>query len=266
MLRAFLFILFLTTSLLPLQAGAWGREGHAIVAEVAMGRLTKPAKAQVERLLAGMPPEDAAEWMDDVKRQKPYRYMQHWHYINIPEGGSYQPGGHDDIIYALQLSSNYLKSSPGTDSLRREALLVLLHLVGDLHQPLHTGYASDKGGNKMQVNIGGRKGTNLHHLWDSDVIERQDITLETVLQYGRTLSPAAVKAIQNGDFVSWMTESRGYLPQVYNFSGHKVDDAYMRSAQTLVARQLFVAGVRLAAVLNTIFSKSAVRTNKIQGK
>ncbi len=261
MLRAFLFSLLLIILLLPTRAGAWSREGHAIVAGVAMGRLTKTAKAQVGRLLAGMAREDAADWMDDVKRQRPYRYMQHWHYINIPEGGSYVLGN-DDIIYALQLCDNYLRSGKGTDSIRREALLVLLHLMGDLHQPLHTGYASDKGGNKMQVNINGRKGTNLHHLWDSDIIERQKVTLEAVLQYGKTLSPVAIKALQGGDFVSWMTESRGYLPQVYNFSRHTVDDAYMSKAQTLITRQLFVAGVRLAAVLNAIFSKGSNRAGK----
>ncbi len=251
-----------TAFMMPLQATAWGRDGHAMIAEVAVQRLSGNAQAQVTNLLDGMPPDEAASWMDAMRRNGRYRYMQHWHYINISKDSSYQPGGKDDIIYALEQSFLVLKNKLGSDSQRREALLILMHLMGDLHQPLHTGYATDKGANKLQVNISGRKGTNLHHLWDSDIIQRKDITLQTVISYGKTLTPSALAAIQRGDVISWMSESRGHLPHVYQFTGHTVDEVYMRNAEALVTRQLFVAGVRLAAVLNTIFNSRSARNGK----
>ena len=119
-------------------------------------------------------------------------------------------------------------------------VLVLFHLCGDLLQPLHVGYGSDKGGNTYQVNYNG-KGTNLHSVWDSRIIESQDVTL-TSLQGG---SKPKVKV----DFMEWMSEGRALLSQVYAVNGHKLDDSYMQKNKAVVIIQLKDGGALLAACL-----------------
>ena len=255
MRKAGLYVLGVVCAALSWQhAYAWGREGHQMVAEIAMHYLSAAAKENVQHILGKTSPADAGTWMDDMRSTPYYEFMNHWHYVDIPKGETYKPGQGDNLIAALNTAFNDLKGGKLNREKRKEDVMILFHLIGDMHQPLHDGYPDDKGGNTVQVNYGGG-GTNLHHIWDDDIIESQKITLDSCLTLGTKLSPDDIKSICAGNFLAWMNDSRSHLAEVYDFTGHKLSEAYMQKNAPLVERQLLIAGIRLAKVLEVLFGK-----------
>ncbi len=145
--RSLLSVAILTL-LLPFQLFAWGSRGHQIVAELAMHHLSDATRKKVLQVLGTMTPEQASTWMDDVRSEQAYKYTAPWHYTNVEPDANYQPAADGDIITALNTAYAELQHR---DTLSPERLrfdvLILFHLCGDLTQPLHVGYGSDRGGN-----------------------------------------------------------------------------------------------------------------------
>ena len=127
---------------------------------------------------------------------------------------------------------------------------IIFHLIGDLHQPLHVGYSSDKGGNSMQLLFNDKK-TNLHSLWDSGIIEKKDISLEDCVK--EAFSKKELRKINTINVLNWSKESRSFLDQVYNTGGNNITDEYTNTNAILIESQIHKAGIRLAAVLTAIF-------------
>ncbi len=245
--------------LLPVTASAWGKEGHEIVAEIAMQYVKPAVKQNILYYLQGASPEETATWMDDIRSDHTYDYMKPWHYVNIEEGQTYTSAAQPNVAGKIQDTYNDLKD-PAKRLTAPELLMdlrILFHLTGDLHQPLHVGYGSDKGGNTVQVRFGS-KGTNLHHVWDTDIIKNQNITLNDCLALGKTLSPADLKRIRTIDVMVWMNDSRALLKTVYAFQSNKLGDDYIAAAKPLIERQLLYAGIRLAAILDQTFRQRQV--------
>jgi hypothetical protein len=133
-------------------------------------------------------------------------------------------------------------------------LRILFHLVGDIHQPLHVGYGEDKGGNTIDVDFLG-KSTNLHHVWDSDIIDVSGITLNGCLKLANSLPKKEVQALQKVSPLDWMNDSRALLPEVYNFKDHMITQEYVDINKEVVKKQLLKGGIRLAAVLHQCFHR-----------
>jgi hypothetical protein len=232
---------------------AWGHEGHVIVAEIAKKYLNQHVQDSVQKYLGDLSFGEAATWMDDVRKDHNYDYMKTWHYVNVEKDKTYVKSSEENVVTKLELVIDELKAKP-----RRSAkdinsdLKILFHLVGDLHMPLHVGYGSDKGGNGVALTILGRQ-SNLHRVWDTDIIEAKKLTAEDCLKLISAYSPAEIKAIQKIDVVAWMTESRALLDAVYDFKGDVIDAEYINKNTSLIAKQLARAGLRLAAVLNASF-------------
>ncbi len=126
-----------------------------------------------------------------------------------------------------------------------------MHLIGDLHQPLHIGYADDKGGNDYQVAYKG-KGTNLHKVWDSEIIEDQNITLEPCLQMANNFREDEKRLLlMRVDLPLWIKMNHEMAAIIYPRT-HKIDSDYIRNEVPVIEHQLAVAGVRLAAVLHQV--------------
>ena len=244
--------------LFPFQGFAWGHQGHRIVAELAMRQLSNATRQKVLQVLGTMTPAEAGNWMDEVRNDPAYDYMKPWHYTNIEPGQTYQSATGGDIITALNKAYGELQH---LDTLSPERLrldvLVLFHLCGDLTQPLHVGYGSDKGGNDYQVQYNG-KGTNLHHIWDTDIIESQGITMASMGDSTTKLAAEYIDGLRSEkiDFMKQLQQSRNLLPVVYSLKGHVIDDNYMRMQFVIVHRQLFYGGFLLAACLEQLFSKA----------
>lgn len=238
----------------PFQAAAWGKKGHGIVAEIAFSMLDTNTKQFVYKYLNGMSIEDAATWMDDVRSDHSYDYMKTWHYVNIEKGKEYEANKDANIINALHNAIDELshKSNLSTEEIRKD-VLVIFHLVGDFHMPLHVGYGIDKGGNDVKVKYLGRP-SNLHRVWDTDIIESEKISTDDCLALFKKYSKKEVAHLQEIDIENWISEPRPLLDRVYNFnqSTMEIDQAYIDRNKAAIEQQLLVAGIRLAAVLKKV--------------
>jgi hypothetical protein len=233
----------------------WGTKGHEIVAELARDHVSQSVRDPVDKYLQGISWHDAALWMDEIKGDKQYAYMKPWHYIKVPKDATYVESANDtqvdNLIEALNKSINALSNYSKLP--RNEVFLhlkILFHLVGDLHQPLHTGYGHDKGGNAIQLQYNGR-GTNLHRLWDSDIIEARNITASSCLNLKLA---KRVMDSEPVDVMHWYNGSRSRLKDVYDYKDRLILENYAKNAEGIIKEQLLKAGRRLANVLNSVFN------------
>lgn len=233
------------------QSFAWGHRGHTLIAEVAFNYMDEATKKNVLQYLDGMTLSEAANWMDAIKSDDANDYMKRWHYINFEKGSKTAPEG-ENIITVLDRTLKELdhKENLSHAEIKRR-ILILFHLIGDLHQPLHVGYGSDKGGNTVQLNFMGRQGTNLHSIWDTSIIEYNNTSLAEVLN-SKTYTSEALEGVQKIDVVGWAKQSRGYLKEAYT-AGTKVDNRYVDDVYPIIKTQLLDAGIRLASVLDHYF-------------
>lgn len=231
---------------------AWGHKGHSIVAEVAFKYMDAKTKQNVLSYLNGMSIEDASNWMDEMRSDSKFDYMKPYHYVNFERGSAIKELDGDNIINTLNQTLKDLDNikAISNDEIRLR-LFYLFHLIGDLHQPLHVGYGEDKGGNTVQVSFFGR-GSNLHKMWDSEIIEYKALTLDQVLQINN-YKPSELSALKSINVISWVQDSRGYLKGAYNLVGNKISDEYIDANYPIIKQQILKAGLRLASVLEHYF-------------
>lgn len=231
---------------------AWGKKGHCIVVEGGFNQLDGATKKKVLYYLDGMTIQQAATWMDDVSRQQQYAYMKPYHYVNFAKGEKVSLKKGSNILYILDKTIRELQNKKQlTKTQIKTKLLLLFHLIGDIHQPLHVGFGYDKGGNKTQLNYK-NEGTNLHAFWDSGIIRHKRINLSSCLK-ANTFSKEQRLAIQKINAMAWAQESNSLLGRCYDFKGHIVTQKYLDNNAPIVQTQLTKAGIRLAAVLQKVF-------------
>ena len=254
------FVITLVLSLLVTsnKSFAWGNKGHAIVAEVAFQYMDAATKKNVMSYLGDMTIEEAANWMDAIKSNHDNDYMKPWHYIDIAKGSKEMPEG-DNIITVLNKT---LKDLDNMQSLSKEEIktkiLILFHLIGDLHQPLHVGYPGDKGGNDVKLTIWGRN-SNLHSVWDTEIIETKNMTFADILK-GNTYTAEELAAKRKINVMAWGAQTRGYLKNAYDIRDTKINDFYIDANAKIIKSQLLDAGIRLAAVLEHYFQDSSIKS------
>lgn len=249
----FISLIFLFT---PKHSFAWGKKGHEMVAEIAFHYLDDSTKAKVQHYLKKMSIEDASNWMDEMRTNSYYDYMKPWHYINIGKDSMYVPSVKErDILIILNSAIAELRRK---DSLKeknvREDLYLLFHLMGDFHQPLHVGYGIDRGGNDILVSyIYKSYHTNLHKVWDFEIIDTKNISLEDCLKQYDSFTVDEIKEIERINLMSWMNQSRSLLDSVYNFKDDLIDQNYVDRNTIIIEKQILIAGLRLASVLRETF-------------
>jgi hypothetical protein len=252
MKKYILSFLFTVTLLSSNNSLAWGKKGHALVAQVAINYLDANTKKIVTQYLDGMSFEDAANWMDDIKSDKKYDYMRKLHYINADRGQNISPNNEENIVGALTKTIDELRNYK---SLSKEdikiKICIIFHLIGDLHQPLHVGYGEDRGGNNFQINFFG-KGTNLHSFYDSGIIEYKGLTLSDCLK-SKKYTKEEISEIEKINIIDWANQSRNYLNVIYKTNNHKIDDSYVDNNYPIIKDQILRAGIRLSSVLKDIF-------------
>lgn len=245
----------------PLAAGAWGHDGHRAAAAVTADRLCPAAAVAVERLLDGVTLAEASIWPDGIRSQAEWAHTRDWHYINV---GDEQPmstlvegaPGHGRLLSAIRENLSLLGNERADATLRRQALSFVLHLVADVHQPLHVGRLEDRGGNAITVNFEGRE-TSLHRLWDSGLLRSSGLR---ATDYRRSLAPlVAIGAAswERGSLEDWATESQRLRPWVYDFDTRRrvphISKRYAETGRQLTALRLAQAGVRTAWLLNELW-------------
>lgn len=282
--RAWLLAALLGASATP--AWGWGPLGHRTIGAIADRLLSAQARAAVVRLLnhdpdataaqAGRDPLEAVStWADDIRGTPASRPS--WHFDNIPACGApslsrHCPGGRCATV-ELERLIGVLRDPRAPPARRAVALKWVVHLVGDIHQPLHAADNADRGGNAVRVRLAGRRSwprLTLHEAWDSTLVElalhtrnrrRPPHDIDALARRAERL----LRARGQGTPISWARESNRLARTVaYRYPGflcgrrpHRVvvlDSAYQRAAERVIREQLLLAGARLAALLDRILA------------
>lgn len=246
----------LISLLLNVPARAWGVTGHRVVGLVAQNHLKKSAKRKISTILQCNSLAEVANFMDDVKSDTAYNHTHDWHWVTIPQGQTYeqsQKNPKGDIIMKIEELTATLKAGNLAPAQEAEHLKFLIHLVGDLHQPLHAGDRDDQGGNRVRVTWFGQN-SNLHRVWDSDMIEGKQLSYSDLAGFLNEPSKAQIKQWQAKSTVEWAAVSQSLLPQVYTIpADNKLGYRYSYENFDTVQTVLMQAGIHLAGLLNEIY-------------
>lgn len=237
--------------LLPLLSSSMGAIGHKIIASIAYNILNQSTRDSIQKYLGNMNFEEASIWMDEIRGDKTYDYMKPWHYINIEKDKTYVKNNEKNIINQIEESILYIKSNSKKKEQINFHIKVLFHLIGDIHQPLHCGYEADKGGNLVYLKFIG-KNTNLHKVWDSELINETKINLNDCLKIMNKMTLIEKKNIASSNKLLWMQESIDLLPEVYNFK-ESIEINYVNKNKNILEKQIIKAGIRLAFVFTELF-------------
>jgi len=235
----------------------FGPTGHRIVGRIAAAHLSPQAAAAVADLLGHQTLAQVATWPDEIRSDPKWKHSAPWHYVTIEDGQTYatstkNPAG--DAVAALRRFIAVLKDPKAAKGDRVIALKWVVHLVGDLHQPLHVGRGKDKGGNTIGVEWFGEK-TNLHAVWDTGLIRSTRLSFSELAEFLDDASPQQVAQWQSATIDDWVEESLGYRARVYTPPGPSTADSYRYAYKNLplVELRLKQAGVRLAGLLDKIY-------------
>lgn len=264
-LTAFLCISLFISSI---SAYAWGPTGHDVTASIAEQHLTRKARRALNKLLEGKSIIYYSSWMDNIQNSPNwkggYDKTKTWHYANVDQGHTYQTMPkleEGDVVAALtqltyELKHNYDNLS---DSIKVDYIKMIVHMVGDLHCPMHAGRKTDRGGNGKKVKWFGQP-TNLHSIWDSKIVDssRRWSYSEWTENLDRT-SRRYRKSIMKGSYEEWFAETVEGAASIYNYVENLKDETPNLSYQfvydfsPLLEDRLLTGGYRLACVLNYIF-------------
>ena len=264
----FLFACIITIySSMP--AFAWGPKGHDIVAAIAEQNLTKKTKKALDKILDGKSIVYYSSWMDNIQNspnwKNGYDKTKTWHYANVDKGLTYETmekNKKGDVLTGLEFLVNELTVNFDnlSDSLKQDYVKMVVHMVGDMHCPMHAGRSTDRGGNGKKVKWFGQK-TNLHSVWDSKMIDsaRKWSYSEWVNHLDRK-DKKYKKAIVQGTYQDWFTETVVRAEELYEYAERQGDEVpnfsyqYVYDFSPLLEDRLQTGGYRLAHVLNTIFN------------
>ena len=188
-----LFILAFALAAVPAPAFAWGKIGHRTVGAIAETHLSGIARAQIRELLGVETLDEASTWPDEM-RSDPDPFWRKtsvpWHCVTVAGDDYDRPPPEGDALQALTFFNRMVRDPRTELGQRQRALRFIIHIVGDLHQPLHNGSPGDRGGNEVKVKWFGRD-TNLHAVWDSVLIDDMDLSFtELTDRLNRHTSPA----------------------------------------------------------------------------
>lgn len=242
---------------------AWGLTGHRVIAEIAQNHLSCRAKHQIKKLLGKEKLAYWANWPDFIKSDSTevWKKASAWHYVNaepqknIGEFSSVIKTQTNENLYnQIELLAGKLKNKNLAKDERKTALVFLIHLLGDLSQPLHAGREGDLGGNKIEVTYFGEK-TNLHSVWDGKLIDSQKYSYMEYAQLLDTKNRQENKAIQQGSLMDWLYDSQKEANHIYyqTPAGSQLGFNYQYKFNAVLERQLLYGGLRLAKYLNEIF-------------
>lgn len=244
-----------------LTAYPWGQKGHDTVAYIAECHLSPEAKAAAEELLDGRSIVYYANWLDNASHTPEYSFSKTWHYKNIDEDETFETAKINekgDIVTALEKQISVLRDTTLSKEERSLALKMTVHLLGDIHQPLHLGHASDLGGNRWEVRYF-KNPTNLHSVWDSKIVESAHkwSYSEWQEQIDRADTAQTAEILSLSTPQEWAKETYMISKEVYEKTPQdfNIEYNYIAEWTPLIEQQFLKGGLRLAEVLNVALGK-----------
>tara|TARA_A100001037_G_C15153953_1_gene642116 strand:+ start:5512 stop:6270 length:759 start_codon:yes stop_codon:yes gene_type:complete len=249
-----IFSITLIFSLFSQSVYGWGKTGHRVVGKVANTYLTKNAQMQIKRILGHNDLSRVSTWADEIKSDPDWKHAWNWHFCTIPDGEDYETGKYTgDAVEKIKEFSGVLKNFKASKEDKKVALKFLVHLIGDLHQPLHVGKGNDKGGNDIKVKWFGEE-TNLHSIWDYHLIEHQKLSYTEYTEYLLLgIDYGDVRSWQGDTLLTYINESKELRNQCYDFFDENLKWEYFYKNKALLEKRLLQGGIRLSGELNRIF-------------
>lgn len=237
-------------------AFSWGQIGHYTTGYIAEEYLSKKAKKRIAEILKGESLAKASVWMDEIRSDDAYNYTSTWHWVTIPDGMKYEetdknPTG--DIIGQLEFCISAIKADTLSIDKEAEFLKFIIHMVGDIHQPLHVGTGEDRGGNDVKVSWF-NEASNLHRVWDTQMIAQKNVGFMELASFLTKPDKETIRKWQSDGIREWAYESMSYRKQVYDLpEDNKLWYPYNYEYFHIVEKRLLQAGVRLAGLLNELY-------------
>ncbi len=254
-MKKFIVVIFFFS--FTLNGFAWGVTGHRASGLIAEQYLNAKAKKKINQLLKGESLAMAGNWMDEIKSDSAYDYMNDWHWVTIETGQTYdqsRKNAKGDVIMTLEKIIAELQTHKLDPKKEVEYIKILLHLVGDIHQPFHVGCCDDQGGNKVKVKWF-KNESNLHKVWDSEMIDETRLSYTELVQALGKPDKDTVAAWQKNSVRDWAVESMSYRKQAYAIGDGNLGYKYSYKNLGTAKEQILKAGVRLANILNQIYGK-----------
>lgn len=238
------------------QAFAWGQIGHYLIGYMAERQMKKSTRKKVEKVLSPMSLARSGTWMDEIRSDRIYDYAETWHYLTSKDG-EYDPAIQEktgDAYEAIQRIKAELRTGGLDPKIEAEKLKMLIHMVEDIHQPLHVGTGEDRGGNDIKIEYFGRA-TNLHSLWDSGMIDGQGMSYTEIGdELLRRINPELQAKYRSASMQDWLDEAVNVRPMVYNLpENKKISYQYGYENYSIAEERMIAASVRLAQILEEIY-------------
>ena len=254
----YLFVTFLMViSVIKASNPDWGATGHRTIGKIADDYLKGKTKRKIAELIDGQSLAFVSTFGDDIKSDKRYDEFYTWHYINMPLDQNYEDSEkstNGDLVSGINYCIKIIKDNTSSNEDKAFYLKLLIHFIGDLHQPMHVGLVEDKGGNDFKLQWF-YKDSNLHSVWDREMIDSYGMSYSEIAENADILNKNQVKAIQEGSLVDWVNDTHKLTRQVY--ANVKPNDnlrySYSYDNFETVRAQLQKGGIRLAKVLNDLF-------------
>lgn len=257
-------LLILTVSalaLVPTTTFAWGKTGHRVTGAIAQEHLSRSAQNEISRILGVEDLAEASTW-PDFMRSSPDEFWTKeagpYHYVTIPKGMSYNDVGaptEGDAITALEKFKAILQDKNVSLEDKKLALRFTVHIIGDLHQPLHAGNGTDKGGNDFKMTFFWEQ-TNLHRVWDSGLIEQEELSYTEMSDWlSRKITKQNIRDWSDTNPVVWAEESAVIRESIYPQGDAEEAWGYVYNHRDTLRRRLSQGGVRISAYLNEVFKK-----------
>ena len=242
---------------------AWGKLGHRVVAQIADSYLTPKARIELQKILGTESLAAAANWADFIRSDKNYDYLTTWHYVDLAPGVTFDQAAaylQTDTIPNAYNKLNFIIKELKNKALPQDKKLLyvrlLIHIVGDIHQPFHAGHPDDQGGNKIQV-LWGNEQTNMHTIWDSKLVDSQEYSYTEYANVINHTTAAQRAEWQKTDLLHIIYESNQIAETLYaeikEPNQKIVTYRYIYLHIHTAEERMLKGGVRLAGILNSIF-------------
>ncbi len=247
---------------IPFQSSAWGLLGHRIIGQIADSYLSKKAKKEIAAILGNESIAMCSNWADFIRSDASYNYLSSWHYINFKSGLSqtdFQAFLDADTATDAYTKINFLTAELKKKDLEQDKkvlyLRLLVHIVGDIHQPLHVGRPDDRGGNSIRV-LWFKDSVNLHQVWDDRLLNFQQLSYTEYATAINHTTKDLLKAWQSESLGTWLYQSYQVAEKIYSDIKkpyQKLEYRYNFDYLDIMNTQLLKGGVHLAGLLNEIF-------------
>jgi hypothetical protein len=245
----------------PLQSMAWGTQGHRITGQIADSYLTPKARAAVKAILGNESIAMSSTWADFIKSDSTYKYLYNWHFVDFDRPYTYpelqvflKQDTAVDAYTKINLCISELKKKNLSADKKLLYLRMLIHMVEDIHQPMHTAHTDDKGGNDFKVQWFSEQ-SNMHSIWDTKLIDFQQLSYTEYSVWINHTTVAQRTAWQKEPISKWLFDSKQIAEKIYTSSKQNERLGYQYNFRFIdtVNQQLLKGGVHLAGLLNQIF-------------